>query len=346
MKEGWEIKKLGEVCEVISGRNQKKVENKNGLYPIYGSGGIIGYADDYICNSGTTIIGRKGSINNPIYVDCKFWNVDTAFGLQPKDVCNPRFLYFLCKSIDFTRYDRSVTIPSLVKTDLLKIEISIPLISEQTRIVEELDLLNEILDKKRQQLKELDALSQSIFYDLFGDISINGKGWGIDKIGNIYNLKAGKNIKASELSNEKNDLNYPCYGGNGIRGYIQKISHVGCYPIIGRQGALCGNVVLADGEFYATEHAVVVSNKKNITDAIWTCFALKYMNLNQYAQGVAQPGLSVNKLNTLDIPVPPITLQNEFADKIKSIERQKQLIKASIAETQTLLDSRMDYYFN
>lgn len=76
---------FGDVCDVLNGKSQKDVANENGKYPIYGSGGIMGYANDYLCKAGTTIIGRKGTINSPIYVNQPFWNIDTAFGLYPKD---------------------------------------------------------------------------------------------------------------------------------------------------------------------------------------------------------------------------------------------------------------------
>ena len=95
---------FNDVLEIKNGRNQKAVENPDGRYPIYGSGGIMGHADDYICEAETVIVGRKGSINNPIFVDEPFWNVDTAFGLTAKkDVLLPRYLYYFCKHFDFER---------------------------------------------------------------------------------------------------------------------------------------------------------------------------------------------------------------------------------------------------
>ena len=81
-----------DVLEIKNGKNQKAVENPEGQYPIYGSGGLMGYADDYICEADTVIIGRKGNINNPIYVSEPFWNVDTAFGLLTnKEILLPRY---------------------------------------------------------------------------------------------------------------------------------------------------------------------------------------------------------------------------------------------------------------
>ena len=100
---------FGDVLEIKNGKNQKAVENPKGAYPIYGSGGIMGYADDYICKADTVVIGRKGSINNPIYVEEPFWNVDTAFGLEARqDVLKPRYLYYFCKKFDFERLNKAV----------------------------------------------------------------------------------------------------------------------------------------------------------------------------------------------------------------------------------------------
>lgn len=143
-KKGWKNKKLGEVCDIINGRNQKAVECTDGEYPIYGSGGnVMGYASDYLCKEGTTIIGRKGSINNPIYIDTKFWNVDTAFGISAKPMMSSKFVYYFCRSFDFSKLNKGTTIPSLVKKDLLIIDIFTPSPSEQQSIVARLDSLNE-----------------------------------------------------------------------------------------------------------------------------------------------------------------------------------------------------------
>ena len=98
------LKKFEDILVIYNGRNQKKVEDENGQYPIYGSGGIMGYANDFICPANTVIIGRKGSINNPIYVDKPLWNVDTAFGLVAKqDQILPKYLYYFCKYFNFEK---------------------------------------------------------------------------------------------------------------------------------------------------------------------------------------------------------------------------------------------------
>ena len=225
------------------------------------------------------------------------------------------------------------------------IKVPVPSIEEQQRIVDELDLLTGIIDKKNAQLRDLDALAQSTFYEMFGDPNTNERGWKYKALGDACALKAGKGIKASELSEEKAAGLYPCFGGNGIRGYIAKKSHKGTYPIIGRQGALCGNVQLATGEFYATEHAVVCTPGEGL-HAVFVYYALLAMNLNQYATGVAQPGLAVKTLLPIPIVIPPMELQERFAEKICNIESQIELLNVSLEQIDVLFHSRMDYYFN
>ena len=146
LPESWCVCTLGDIVKVINGKNQSKVVNPNGAYPIYGSGGIMGYADDYLCPENCTIIGRKGTINNPILVETKFWNVDTAFGMVPSEAINYRYFYYFCSSFDFTKLDKSTTLPSLTKSNIEKIEIPLPPLAEQDKIVIMIEKLFSLLD--------------------------------------------------------------------------------------------------------------------------------------------------------------------------------------------------------
>lgn len=154
MKEDWVECELRDIIEIVSGKNQKKVINPNGKYPIYGSGGIIGRADEYLCESGTTIIGRKGTINSPIYVEEKFWNVDTAFGFYPSPSLNNRMLFFFCIYFNFKSLDKSTTIPSLAKRDLLQIQFPLPPLVKQQAIVQKIEELFSSLDRGIADLKK------------------------------------------------------------------------------------------------------------------------------------------------------------------------------------------------
>ena len=143
--------------------------------------------------------------------------------------------------------------------------------------------------------------------------------WAWVRLGEIFLLQAGKNIKAENIHHEQTEsYTYPCYGGNGIRGFVDFFNSEGDFPIIGRQGALCGNINRARGKFYATEHAVLTATFAN-TDVSWACYFLKALNLNQYATATAQPGLAVSKINYVLIPFPPLAEQHRIVAKIEEL---------------------------
>jgi len=149
MPDNWVLTKLGDAVKVINGKSQKEVENPSGAYPIYGSGGVIGKANAYSCLSGSTIIGRRGTINNPQFIETNLWNVDTAFGMKPCEAVNDLYFYYFCISFDFTSLDKSSTLPSLTKTAIEGILMPISPLEEQRRII--------------LKIKEYDGLFRNIF---------------------------------------------------------------------------------------------------------------------------------------------------------------------------------------
>ena len=168
------------------------------------------------------------------------------------------------------------------------------------------------------------------------------EGWVWTTLGEIFTLQAGKNITAKDIYTEKSEeYKYPCFGGNGIRGYVAISNKIGEYPIIGRQGALCGNINLAHGSFYATEHAVVCERYCD-TDLMWVYYTLIALNLNQYATATAQPGLAVNVINDVAIPLPPLHEQQRISKSIKilfsfleTIEYEKLYLKTAISKAKS-----------
>lgn len=174
-----EIKQWKDVLHIVSGKNQKAVENPNGKYPIYGSGGLMGYADDYLCEAGTTIVGRKGTINRPIFVPEPFWNIDTAFGVVPNKELDPKYLYYFCVHFNFMPLDKSTGRPSLVKSDLLKIEMPVPPLPEQERIVARIEELFSQLDAGVETLKktkaQLAVYRQAVLKEAFNSAEVDCK---------------------------------------------------------------------------------------------------------------------------------------------------------------------------
>ena len=367
MKEGWEYRKLGEVCEIICGQDYKKVESPDGKYPIYGTGGIMGYANEFRCPACSIIVGRKGNINNPIYVEEDFWNVDTAFGIVPsKASLLSKFFFYFCIEYDFTKHNVAVTIPSLRRIDLLKIPIPVPPLSEQQRIVSELDLLSSIIDKKKAQLKEYDQLAQSIFYDMFGDPVTNEKGWEVKKLGEeCVEIKYGTSKPACDngkykylrmgnltLSGELDlsDLKTINIPDEEIEKCIVKYGDI----LFNRTNSLdlIGKTCMFDLEepMVIAGYIIRVRLKKSLSPRyISTMFNMPSMKklLKKMAKGaVNQANINSKELASILTPIPPIEMQNLFSNTIEEIKHQKYLILQSITEVETLFNSRMDFYFN
>ena len=139
------------------------------------------------------------------------------------------------------------------------------------------------------------------------------------RIGALFTLQSGKNMPANEIYDCSDETHLiPCYGGNGQRGFVNQANVDGYHAIIGRQGALCGNINFAMGPFYATEHAVVVYEYAG-TDMNWAGITLRALNLNQYATSVAQPGLAVNKIDRVLIPLPPLAEQKRIVERLNEV---------------------------
>ena len=165
--------------------------------------------------------------------------------------------------------------------------------------------------------------------------------WAWARLRNICMMAAGKAKPANQIKATPFEGGFPCFGGNGIRGYVDEYNQEGTFSIVGRQGALCGNINIASGKFYATEHAVVTTLFAGI-DFNWSNYILEALNLNEYSTGAAQPGLSVANVLNVFVPVPPTQEQKRIGQKISKsiktiniIEQEKQNLQTIIADTKS-----------
>ena len=190
MKEGWEY--IGEVAEVIHGKNQKDVLSEGGQYPIYGSGGnIMGYANDYLCEAGTTILGRKGSINNPQFIEERFWNVDTAFGISAKEGYDSKFVYYFITSINWLKKNTGTTLPSLTQQVVKSVELPIPSFSEQQSIVDYLDSAFAKIDAMKANAEKALNEAKALFQASLKEMLEPKEGWEEKTINDVAFFRNG-----------------------------------------------------------------------------------------------------------------------------------------------------------
>ena len=205
------------------------------------------------------------------------------------------------------------TFESINRSQLENLIIKYKSYTEQIKISNTLQVVQRQIDVKESLLGLYDLLIKSRFVEMFGDLIINSKCLNTKRLDELFLLKAGITTAPSDILSYTNSSHkYLCYGGNGVRGYVKYFSYSGIFPLIGRQGALCGNVQLAQGDFHATEHAILVKPLVEYVDEIWSYYALSALNLFRYHTGAAQPGISVKTLNNILLPIPILSEQKKF----------------------------------
>ena len=283
---------------------------------------------------------------NPIvqYFNGKFLTSDNRIAVSnDTSYLNTKYLYYcLLDSIDIisTFYRGSgIKHPNMAK--VLDFQIPIPPLPIQQEIVTILDKFTAL---EAELEAELEARSRQYEYYRNQLLALEGKEVEWKAIGDVADLKAGKSISASKISSLSDNKNrFICIGGNGIRGFVEHYSHEGNFPIIGRQGALCGNLFFASGKFYATEHAVVVKPFQN-ENKKFLYYLLKSLNLNQFATGGAQPGLAVTNLNKIKIPIPSLEEQERIVNILDQFDALVNDIKTGLPAEIKARRAQYEYY--
>ena len=209
---------------------------------------------------------------------------------------------------------RSNGLLNISKETFFGVEILTPCSAEQQKIANCLSSLDELIAAQARKVDALKTHKKGLMQQLFpreGETQPrlrfyefrNGEEWGVATLADACRMQAGKFVAAADILENNTDELFPCYGGNGLRGFTAKYTHEGDYPLIGRQGALCGNIKFASGRFYATEHAVVATPDHGV-EVVWLYYVLDLLNLNRFATGQAQPGLSVDVLEKVPVKIP------------------------------------------
>lgn len=386
MREGWELKKIGECFSYIkNGANIKQTKGAEG-YPITRietlSGGVfnrdrLGYADvvdleqykDYILESGDLLVSHINSKTyigrTVVYEGKQGENIIHGMNLlrlkHNRSLINSAFLCYYTQSVSFKldimriRKD-AVNQSSFAISDFKKIRIPVPVLATQLSIVSELDKLNELIQIKKEQLKAYDALAQSIFYEMFGDPVENEKGWEVKKLGevSIYPKErvAINQICSSQYVGVENlikDRGGVCFSDNLPKADVA-IAYKENDILLGNIRPYLKKIWLADKVGGASGDVVIIRIKER---SISPLFLFKLLSSDQFfeydnthTKGAKMPRGDRKAIEKFGVILPPLSLQQSFAQKIEQIEQQKAAIQKTITDLETLLAARMQYWFD
>ncbi len=366
-KQGWTYKKLGEVCDIYQPKTlSTSMLVADGKYAVYGANGIIGRYDHYNHESSEVLMTCRGATCGTINISEPFsWINGNAMVIHPQsDELNKSFLVHALRGIDLSTVITGAAQPQITRQSLSPTRIPVPPLAEQERIVAELDLLSGIIEKKKEQLKAYDQLAQSIFYTMFGDPVDNPKGWEIKNMEDVGELQRGSGLSKKDLTED----GFPCilYGQIHTKFGAFTRKHIACIPqelVSTAKIAHFGDIVMAitsedvegscksvawmgDYDIAVGSDAAIYHHTLNpIYVSYYTHTKAFYFEKAKYAKGFKVTHISTKEIAKIPIPVPPLSLQQEFAEKIEAIERQKALVQQSIEETQMMFDCTMDKYF-
>lgn len=283
--------------------------------------GIVGFVDE--------------EIGLPAYI-----NQHIALVRLPQAEVNPRFVaYYLGGAASQARFKAMTDAGAKAGMSLSGVKQVFaaipPTLQEQTDIAQALTDADALIDSLEQLLTKKRQIKQGAMQELLtGKRRLPGftKCWDRKMLSDVVHMKSGEGITSEDIADAGE---HRCFGGNGLRGYTTRFTHDGVHALIGRQGALCGNVSLVSGRFFASEHAIVVSPIGN-ADVTWLYYELQRMNLNRLSESSAQPGLSVEKLKTLEILVPDAAEQQSIAVTLADLDQLIAAIESRLAKARDL----------
>ncbi|WP_394682471.1 restriction endonuclease subunit S [uncultured Comamonas sp.] len=296
---------------------------------------------------GDVLMTRIGSIGECRLID---WDVDASFYvslalLKLRDI-DARYFAQYANSPMFKQEVELHSLPSAVPRKInlgpiSDIRVAIPSVEEQRAIATALsDIDSLIVGLERLIVKKHDIKQATMQQLLTGQTRLPGFSgkWTAKELGELCSLKSGQTITTESIDDHSP---YRCFGGNGLRGFTATYTHDGSHVLIGRQGALCGNVIGVEGKFFASEHALVASVRSDVATT-WLTYVLGRMNLNQYSESSAQPGLSAAKLLVLDVLSPPTREeQAAIAAILSDMDIDLAALESRLAKTRAIKQGMM-----
>lgn len=363
MNHGWEIRPLQDICNKASSNlMQKNIDSENGKYPVFGASGIAGYIDYYVQAKDYIGIIKDGSGVGRVSVYPKESSLlGTLQYIIPNENMDLRYVAYALKSMNLAKYVSGAAIPHIYFRDYGEEKIAVPSIKTQSKVADELDKLNELIEIKRNQIKDLDALAQSLFNETFSSI-----GETVPLSFYVNALVGGKSLASKEVSPNKvlksGAVTYDYFDKNSTK-YLPVdytpdaehsvstgdliISRMNTAELVGA----CAYVFDVDDNVYLPDRLWRIEYKSNANPIyLWKSLISESAKwqIRSKASGTSGSMKNISKplLLSINIKKVPISIQQQFAERIEAIEAQKKRVEASIADLETLLASRMDYWFN
>lgn len=310
----WKEYKLGEVISLQRGYDLPKNKMKFGNIPVAGSNGVIGYHDEYTANGPGVTIGRSGNIGIPNYYPHAYWAHNTVLYVKDFKGNDPKFIYYLLKTFDFTQLNTGSAVPSLNRNHVHELSISLPSLSEQKRIASILSSLDDKIDLLHRENKTLEAMAETLFRQWF--IEEVKEDWKEVLLEDIAYLSAGGDKPKNVSSNRTNELNIPIYSNGiedeGLYGYtdIPKITEESV--TISARGTI-GYVVLRTEPFVPIVRLITLTPKKNITSK-YLYFWAKSQDIN--GTGTTQQQLTIPDFKLTKVLLPEKELISKFTNEV------------------------------
>ena len=326
----------------------------------------VGLSKSRVLPAGSVLVSCIGSIGKIGILTKEACSNQQINAIIPQDETDSRFIAYSLYAQRFVLESiaNAPVVPIINKTDFSKIRIGIPPKSTQLAIVSELDKINELIRLKKEQLKDFDNLAQSLFYEMFGDPVENEKGWEVKKLGDVCCIGTGSTPNRKNKDFYENGTypwvkstevcNLPIYS---VEEYITeealKNSNCTLYPkntilmAMYGQGKTRGQIGLLKIEACTNQAVAAIIPTKEVVDEIFLCqhLMLTYEHIRNMARGGNQANLNLSIVKSIQIILPPLSLQRLFAQRIEQIEREKSEVQKSIQDLETLLASRMQYWF-
>ena len=349
---------LGDLVKIKYGKNQKKVQDdENGKYPIYGTGGLMGYSIDYLYDKPSVLIGRKGSIEKVRYIEEPFWTVDTLFYTEVNEkIVIPKFLYYMMSLIDLSRYNEGTSIPSLRTETLNRLDFPIPNLDYQNRVLSILSSIDKKIEINEKINKNLFNIASSIQTEWminftpfksekfktssFGLIPEN---WNVGKLGDVIELLDSKRIPLSGQQRENMEKIYPYYGAASLMDYVEDYIFDGVYLLMGEDGTVVDDkgfpiLQYVWGKFWVNNHAHILKGKNGFNvESLY--LLLSKTNIQSIVTGAVQAKVNQSNLKSIEIIIPPVDVMEKFNKLIKPFFDTIRSNNDEIKELQKLRDT-------